>query len=53
VSMILSALFRVGPLKPLFGLFLFILWIMGTINALTGKQKELPLIGQYAKHLDF
>lgn len=30
-----------------------ILALMGIINALTGKQQELPLIGQYAKHWNF
>lgn len=27
----------------------FILWIMGVVNAISGKMTELPLIGKYAK----
>ncbi len=34
-------------------LFLFILWIIGVLNALGGKQKHLPLIGQYGDKFDF
>jgi uncharacterized membrane protein len=29
-------------------IFLFVCFIMGLINALSGEVKELPLIGQYA-----
>jgi len=29
------------------GLAVFILWIMGIINAAGGQEKELPVIGQY------
>ncbi len=31
---------------------LLVLWIMGIINAANGQEKELPLIGQYAKKLN-
>jgi uncharacterized membrane protein len=38
----------------------FVAWVLGTIlavlgiiNALSGKQKELPLIGKYASHFNF
>ena len=37
---------------PLGGVFLLVLWIIGIINALTGKEKPLPLIGQFAKKLN-
>ncbi len=30
------------------GILLFILFIIGIVNAATGKQKELPIIGQFA-----
>ncbi len=30
------------------GLVVFILWIMGIINAVGGQEKPLPIIGQYA-----
>ncbi len=32
-------------------LVLLVLWIIGLINALTGKQKALPLIGGFAEKL--
>lgn len=38
-----------GPLN----IFLFVLWIMGIINALTGKQKQLPLIGVFGDKFTF
>lgn len=32
---------------PIGGLFCFVLFIMGVINAINGKMKELPVIGKY------
>jgi len=37
---------------PIGGLIVFIFWIIGVINALSGKEKELPLIGKYGKRLN-
>lgn len=34
-------------LAPLFSLLCFILFIMGLVNTLNGKARELPVIGQY------
>ncbi|HLD22002.1 MAG TPA: hypothetical protein VJB65_03820 [Patescibacteria group bacterium] len=34
-------------------LALLIFWIMGIVNAATGKEKELPLIGHLASKLNF
>jgi uncharacterized membrane protein len=31
----------------------FILWIMGIVNAISGKMNELPVIGKYAKNFNF
>ena len=31
----------------------FILWIIGIINAANEQQKELPVIGSFAKHLTY
>ncbi len=31
---------------------LLVLWIIGCINALSGKEKYIPLIGKYADKLD-
>jgi uncharacterized membrane protein len=38
---------------PLGSIFVFILWIMGILNAVNGTQKELPLIGGFATHFTF
>jgi len=32
---------------------LFVLWIFGVAYALTGQQKEIPVIGGFAKNLNF
>ncbi len=34
-------------LAPLFSLLCFVLFIMGLVNTLNGKARELPVIGQY------
>ena len=34
------------------GIFMFVLWIMGVINALGGQMKELPVIGGFAKKIN-
>lgn len=34
-------------LVPLFGIAMFVLFILGLINGLNGKAKELPIIGKY------
>lgn len=33
-------------------IFLFVLFIMGLVNSLSGQVDELPLIGQYAKNFN-
>jgi uncharacterized membrane protein len=30
-----------------------VLWILGVINALTGKVKEVPIVGQFGKMFNF
>lgn len=35
-------------ISPLASIAVTILWIVGMINALTGKQKEVPFIGKFA-----
>jgi uncharacterized membrane protein len=37
---------------PLGMLFLFILWVVGIINAATGRQKPLPVIGQFGERIN-
>lgn len=51
VNMVLGAVisfiwFFIGPLV---GLGLFVLWIMGVINAANGKMQPVPVVGQYAE----
>lgn len=47
-SIILSIIPIIGwILLPFFGLFVFVLAIMGLINGFGGKGKPLPLIGKY------
>lgn len=47
-SIILSMIPIIGwLLLPLFSLFILVLAIMGLVNGLGGKVKELPLIGKY------
>jgi uncharacterized membrane protein len=54
-NMMVAGLYFMGG----FGLFqllylaLAVLDILGLINAATGKEKELPLVGQFAKHFTF
>lgn len=48
-SMVLGVIPILGwILIPFYSLFILILAIIGIINALTGKEKALPLIGKYA-----
>lgn len=34
-------------------LAIFVVWIIGLINAASGKENELPVIGQFAEKLQF
>jgi len=34
-------------LLPLFGLFIFVLFVMGLINGFNGKAKRLPVFGKF------
>lgn len=40
-------------LLPIFGIAVFVLWILGLINALNGTEKQLPVIGQWASMFTF
>lgn len=47
-SFVLSIIPIIGwLLLPIFGLAVFILGIMGLVNGLSGKAKDLPLIGKF------
>lgn len=60
VRSILAGMMRYSLFSPISFVFslanmgLFVLWIIGVINAFKGEKKELPFIGQYAeKYLKF
>lgn len=38
---------------PLGQLVVFVFWVIGLISAFNEQTKELPVIGQFAKHLKF
>ena len=42
-----------GAISAIAGIFEFVLFILGIINAATSKKKELPLVGQFSKYLNF
>jgi uncharacterized membrane protein len=47
-NIILSAIPVIGwILVPVFGIVMFVFFILGLINGLNGKAKELPLIGKF------
>ena len=35
------------------GLLVFILWIFSWVYALSGKKKEVPIVGQFGRKFDF
>ena len=42
-----------GLVGTVISILLLILWIKGLMNALNGKQEELPVIGKYASQFNF
>lgn len=48
-----SFFWMLWPLWQLCNLAFFILAIVGIVNAVQKKEKELPIIGSFAKHLSF
>ncbi|OGZ35867.1 MAG: hypothetical protein A2V60_01040 [Candidatus Portnoybacteria bacterium RIFCSPHIGHO2_01_FULL_39_19] len=40
-------------ITPLLGVILFILFIIGIMNAINGKEKPLPVIGRFAENFKF
>lgn len=46
-------LFFLWPLIGIVNLALLVLAIVGIINAVNKKEKELPLVGSFAKHFNF
>ena len=39
--------------SPIIWLICVVLLIMGIVNAASGKEKELPIIGKFASHFNF
>ena len=38
-------------IAPLFGIAVFVLWVMGLLNALNGKMQPLPILGGFNIHI--
>jgi uncharacterized membrane protein len=41
-----------GLISAVFYIFLVVLWVMGWVKALSGKEEYLPVIGKYADKLN-
>ena len=41
-----------GLIGAAFWIFMLVMWVMGWISALSGQEKYLPLIGEYAKKIN-
>ena len=49
-SSVLAPVFCIGAILGVVGTpFLFVLWVMGLINAIKGEVKPVPLIGKFAE----
>ncbi len=46
-------LWGMGPILSLLNLGLLVLSILGIVNVVKHKQEEVPLLGQFAKHVPF
>lgn len=53
ISILQSTLWQFWMLYQIANLGVFILVVIGIINALKGRQEELPLVGHFAKHFSF
>ncbi len=53
LSRLLMMTFMIWPIISLLNIGLFILLVIGILNAVGGKQKPLPLIGQFASKFKF
>jgi uncharacterized membrane protein len=40
-------------IAPLLGVFLLVLFIIGIVNAVNGKEKPLPVVGSFAENFKF
>jgi len=48
VSIIAGAIYWIPIIGWLIGICVFIVWLIGIINAASGKEEKLPVIGQFA-----
>jgi len=54
ISLIIAMIPRIGlVLGPIAYLIVFILWVISWVYALSGKTKEIPILGEYAKKINF
>ena len=58
IGMVIAAGVSIVPfvgkfISSLFWVVMIILWIIALINSLSGKRKETPIIGYYARNIDF
>ena len=62
LAILALAIYVVGSIIPVLGWFIilplgnllvFILFLIGIISAINGKEKELPVIGKYGKKFTF
>jgi len=49
----IGSFFCIGVVFYLLNLFALILWIIGVINAFSGKATPLPLVGQFGEKFNF
>jgi len=54
VTMIVGMIPVIGwIISPLLGIFLFVLFIIGIMNAVNGKETPLPVLGSFAENFKF
>jgi len=52
VSIIVGAISWIPVVGWLLGIAVFVVWLIGIINAASGKEQPLPVIGQYAEKIN-
>ena len=57
LSVALNIIFTIMPFLMLIGwivhIAIFVLWILGLINAVNGKEKEVPIVGKFTSYFKF
>ncbi|MBT4604981.1 hypothetical protein HOC01_05040 [archaeon] len=44
-----TVLFFIPFIAPILYIVVFVLWVIGLINAIKGEQKQIPLVGSFAQ----